>query len=77
MSWRIVARLGITSLATVLLLTGCPGHDSAHSVQWYIDHPKERSQRLAECHNEEPLSQDCENASQAFNAAPSSLKNKL
>jgi hypothetical protein len=77
MSWHLIARLSIALLATGLILTGCPGRESAHSVQWYIDHPKERTQRLAECHNQEPQSQDCLNASQAFSSAPSSLKNSL
>jgi len=66
----------LAGLAAVLL-TGCPGRESAQSVQWYIDHPKERTEKLTSCHDEHPQSQDCVNAAQAFNSAPSSLKTKL
>ncbi|CCJ51899.1 EexN family lipoprotein [Bordetella parapertussis] len=49
-------------------LSACKDSEPTHDVQYYLDHPKERAEKLAECENnpgEKAIATNCINAAQA------------
>ncbi|MCG8709413.1 EexN family lipoprotein [Brenneria sp. 4F2] len=55
-------RLVSLGLLAAMLLTGCDG--GAKSIQWYMDHEKERDAKMQECIKESNPrgTEDCRNA---------------
>ncbi|ECT3230448.1 EexN family lipoprotein [Salmonella enterica subsp. enterica serovar Kentucky] len=55
-------------LLVVSALSGCKDNEPTHDVQYYLDNPKERTEKLAECKNnpgEKALAANCLNAGEA------------
>lgn len=49
-------------------LSACKDSEPTHDVQYYLDNPKERAEKLAECKNnpgEKALAANCVNANEA------------
>ncbi|MBC5804419.1 MAG: EexN family lipoprotein [Candidatus Eremiobacteraeota bacterium] len=72
----------IILVALALSLSGCPRHSpsndaSTHSVDWYLQHERERNATLATCHRTNNENQDCQNAFDAAAHAPSAARNRL